>query len=239
VRALDALVAVSPETAKIAQSKERVAARRLHVVPNGIPLRHFGPDTGARARARGELGIPQDALVVGSVGRLAPEKDYPLLVRAMRPLLGDRIRLVIVGEGESRAEIERAVVPELAKFVTLTGARRDVPAFLAAFDVFALPSRTEGLPLAIPEAMASSLPVVATSVGGLPSSVPGDCGVLVPPADEVSLRAALGALLGDRARARAMGDAARRHALACFSIDRMVDAYERIYRANRREPRHV
>jgi glycosyltransferase involved in cell wall biosynthesis len=236
VRALDALVAVSAETAEIARRKERVPNRRLHVVPNGIPLRDFSADPGARARVRAELGIPADAFVVGSVGRLASEKDYPLLVRAASPLLGERARLVLVGEGDARPAIERAIAPEKAPFVTLTGARSDVPALLAAFDVFALSSLTEGLPLAIPEAMATALPIVATAVGGLPSSVPPQCGALVPACDESALGCALAGLMSDPARARAMGEAARRHALARFSIDRMTDAYEVLYRRSGRQP---
>jgi glycosyltransferase involved in cell wall biosynthesis len=230
VRTLHALVAVSPETAAIARRKERMPPSRLHVVPNGIPLAAFGPNPNARARARLELGIPDGAFVVGSVGRLAPEKDYPLLVRALTPLLGDALRLVLVGEGEARAEIERTIPADKARFVTLTGARSDVAALLGAFDVFALSSRTEGLPLAVPEAMATGLPVVATAVGGLPSSVPSSCGVLVPPGEQDALRGALAALALDRARAAVMGRSARRHALACFSLDRVTDAYEAVYR---------
>jgi glycosyltransferase involved in cell wall biosynthesis len=110
-RALDALVAVSPETAEAARIKERPWNRRLHIVPNGIPLVQFGPDACARSRLRAELGIPQEAFVVGSVGRLAPEKDYPLLVRALGPLLSERLRLVLVGSGDDRAKIERSVRP--------------------------------------------------------------------------------------------------------------------------------
>jgi glycosyltransferase involved in cell wall biosynthesis len=230
VRGLDALVAVSPETAQSAAVKERPSKRRLHVVPNGIPLAAFSPDVRGRSRVRAELGIPADAFVVGSVGRLAPEKDYPLLVRAMAPLLSARVRLVLVGNGDQRAEIERAVPPDCARFVTLTGTRHDVPAVLAAFDVFALSSRTEGLPLAIPEAMASGIPVVATSVGGIPSAVPRQCGVLVPKGDEKGLRGAVEALTRDSARTHAMGECARRYALEHFSVERMADAYERIYR---------
>ncbi len=229
VRALHAVVAVSPQTAEVARVKERVPLRRLRVVPNGIPLRPFGPDAEARIRMRAELGIAPDAFVVGSVGRLAREKDYPGLVAAMVPMLSERVRLVVVGEGDARVEIERAIPPDKARYTTLTGLRRDVPALLASFDLFALSSRTEGLPLVVPEAMASALPVVATAVGGLPGVVSADCGVLVAPDDTVALRRAIDGFVRDRARARVMGDAARRRAVECFSIERMADAYERIY----------
>jgi glycosyltransferase involved in cell wall biosynthesis len=231
-RALDALVAVSPETAESARIKERPRKQSLHIIPNGIPLAAFGPDADARARLRAELGIPPSAFVVGSVGRLAREKNYPLLVRAIGPLLSEQLRLVLVGSGDDRAEIERNVPSACAQFVVLTGLRHDIPSLLASFDLFALSSRTEGLPLAIPEAMASALPVVATAVGGIPSAVPAGCGMLVPSGDAPALRAALDALARDPARTRAMGESARHHALAVFSIERMADAYERIYRGH-------
>lgn len=230
VRAVHAVVAVSAETAEVARAKERVPPRVLHVVPNGIPLAAFHPDTAARARIRAELQIPPEAFVVGSVGRLAREKDYPLLVRAAAPMLGEGVRLVLVGDGASRGEVERAIDRALAPFVTLTGARCDVADLLCAFDVFALSSRTEGFPLAVPEAMAAALPIVATRVGGVPSAVPVECGVLVDSGDETALSRALSALAADRDRARSLGACARRHALAFFSIERTTDAYEALYR---------
>jgi glycosyltransferase involved in cell wall biosynthesis len=229
VRVLDAVVAVSPETAAIARAKELVPRRRLRVVPNGIPLQAYQPDADARARIRRELGIAPDAFVVGSVGRLAAEKNYPLLVRAMAGMLSERVRLVLVGDGDDRPAIERAIPAERSPFVVLTGLRRDVPALLASFDTFVLSSRTEGLPLAVPEAMACALPVVSTAVGGLPGIVPPDCGILVAPGQEEPLARAIDGLARDRPRARAMGEAARRHALARFSIERMAAAYEQLY----------
>jgi glycosyltransferase involved in cell wall biosynthesis len=232
VRALDAVVAVSPQTADVARTKERVPEGRLRVVANGIPLASFHPDAEARRRIRAELGIAEGAFVVGSVGRLVVEKDYPLLVRAMAPLLSERVRLVIAGDGDARGAIEQAIPGALARWVTLTGTRRDVPAVLSAFDVFALSSRTEGLPLAVPEAMAVGLPIVATAVGGLPSVVVAGTGVLVASGDESALGAALGAYASDAPRVRATGEAARAHALATFSLERMADAYERIYRGD-------
>ena len=137
---------------------------------------------------------------------------------------------MIVGDGDARAEIQRSIPPGIAGHVILTGARRDVPSLLASFDLFALSSRTEGLPLAVPEAMACSLPVVATAVGGLPSVVPATCGVLVRPQDEAALAQAIGSLARDGALRLAMGEAGRAYALENFSIERMADAYERIYR---------
>jgi len=232
-RFVDHFVPVSAETAAAAGRNERPSPRRITVIENGIPLAAFGRDLAARAAIRAELEIPEAALVVGSVGRLVPDKDYPLLVRAMAPLLGDGVRLVIVGEGGARPDIEAAVTASLPRemrhFVTLTGARHDVPRVLCAFDVFASSSRTEGLPLALPEAMTSHLPVVATAVGGVPGIVPEDAGILVPHGDEAIFTAALERLLRDGAARERMGDAGRRYALKRFAEDRMVDDYLSLY----------
>jgi len=111
----------------------------------------------------------------------------------------------------------------------MTGVRADVPALFASFDVFALSSKTEGLPLVIPEAMASVLPIVATSVGGIPGIVPRSVGRLVPHGDERAMREALGELTGSRETRTALGQAAHAYAHARFSLDQMTTAYERLY----------
>jgi glycosyltransferase involved in cell wall biosynthesis len=229
VRTLSAFVAVSEPTAEVARTLERVPSRLLQVIPNGVPLDQFGADPTARARVRGELGIPTNAVVVGSVGRLVVEKDYPFLVRSIAPLLSHDLRLVLVGDGDQRAAIEAAIPPAARPFVHLTGMRADVPALFASFDVFALSSKTEGLPLVLPEAMASYLPIVATSVGGVPSVVPSHVGRLVPHGDERAMRGALEELTGSRETRRTLGEAAHAFAHARFSLDEMTAAYERLY----------
>jgi glycosyltransferase involved in cell wall biosynthesis len=230
---LSAFVSVSDGTAVAARTRERPPERIAHVIPNGVPLDQFSADPAARARIRGELGIATDAVVFGSVGRLVEEKDYPLLVEAAAPLLGGRTHLVLVGEGNQRAHIEAAIArhvrPEARGFVHMTGARSDVPSLFAALDLFVMSSRTEGLPLVVPEAMASSLPVVATAVGGLPGIVPASVGRLVPHGDAVALRAAIAELLGSESVRGALGAAAHAYAHERFSLARMTTAYERLY----------
>lgn len=229
-RTLSAFVPVSDETAVRARRDEQPAEARLHVVPNGIPLETFARDAEARKSVRAELNIPEDAVVVGTVGRFVSEKDYPFLVRSIAPILGEKRRLVLVGDGVTRAEIEGAIPREKAPFVTLTGLRRDVPRVLSAFDLFCLSSRTEGLPLVVPEAMACGLPVVATRVGGLPGIVPPEVGRLVDHGDEAGLRANVDAILNDEALRRSLGSAAAAYAQKRFSLTRMTDDYERLYR---------
>jgi glycosyltransferase involved in cell wall biosynthesis len=224
-----AFVAVSETTAAQARAQHDAPPRRLHTIPNGIRLDRYAPDAEARAATRVELGLG-DAWVVGTVGRLDSYKNQALLVRAMAPLLSSRVRLVIIGDGGARSEVEAAVaaLPE-PRWVVMTGRRMDVPRLVHAFDVFALSSMTEGLPLVVPEAMAAGLPIITTAVGGLPSVVDdGTTGLLVP-VEEAPLAAALARLEADRDLARTMGHKARETALARYSHDRMVEAYLELY----------
>ncbi len=228
---LDAYVAVSPELAALARELGDCSDDKLTVIENGIDLGTFGGAAAERDAARAELGIPTDGWVVGSVGRLAREKDYPLLVRAAAPLLGPLGRLLLVGDGGEaaaiRAEVDaRGVTP----FVSLAGVRHDVPRLLAAMDAFALSSRMEGLPLCALEAMAAGLPVVATAVGGLPGLIEdGVTGFLVPSGDEPALARALATLRADPARARAVGERGRAHVQRLYARDAMVRRYLDLY----------
>jgi glycosyltransferase involved in cell wall biosynthesis len=224
-----AFVAVSETTAEQARSQHDAPRSRLHTIANGIRLERYHPDPEARAAARVELGLG-DATVVGTVGRLDTYKNQAMLVRAMAPMLSSQVRLVIVGDGPARREVEAAVaaLPE-PRWVVLTGRRMDVPRLMPAFDIFCLSSQTEGLPLVVPEAMSAGLPIVSTAVGGIPTVVDvGETGFLVP-VDEAALRDALRTLIEDPARARAMGGRAREVALERYDYGRMVDAYLALY----------
>ncbi len=228
-----AFVAVSETTFDQAKGQRDAPMSRMHTIANGIRLDRYHPDPEARASARVELGLG-DAWVIGTVGRLDSYKNQALLVRALAPLLCSEVRLVIVGDGPARAEVE-AEVARLAEpqWVVMTGRRMDVPHLIPAFDVFALSSKTEGLPLVVPEAMAAGLPIVTTAVGGLPGVVDeGRTGILVP-VEEAALRTALAKLEDDRLLARAMGERARETALDRYSADRMVEAYLDLYREAR------
>jgi len=181
---------------------------------------------------RAELGIPPHAFVVGSVGRLVREKNQAALVAAMTPLLSSTVRLVLVGDGPEREALARAVAAlgERAPWVQLLGARTDVPELMAAFDLFALSSDSEGLPLVIVEAMASGLPVVSTAVGGIPAVVVEEVtGALVHAGDVGALSARLGDLAASPTLGVSWGTEGRRRALARYSADRMVDDYFAVY----------
>lgn len=231
-RLVAAFVAVSETTAEQARQQEDCAPGRLRVIPNGIRLDKFAPDPALRVAARAELGLGE-AWVVGTVGRLDDYKNHAMLIRAMAPHLGPDVRLVIIGDGPMRESLAQQVasLPD-PKTVVLTGQRMDVPRLLPAFDVFTLPSKTEGLPLVVPEAMAVGLPVVATAVGGLPNVLDDGITGLLVPVEEQALATAL-LSLRDPVRAQKMGQAARHAALERFGAERMVDRYLELYAAAR------
>ncbi len=227
---VSSFVAVSTVTAQQARTLHDTPASRLVVITNGIRLERFAPDAVARAAVRTELGISADAVVVGTVGRIDEFKNQTLLVAAMAPLLGPEVHLVLVGDGPTRAGLETAVAAlPAASSVHVLGRRMDVARLLPAFDIFGLSSKSEGLPLVVPEAMAAGLPVVSTAVGGIPAVVDdGRTGYLTS-VDERELRERLRQLIADPARARAMGLLAREVALARYSADRMLDDYMALY----------
>lgn len=227
-RVVSAFVAVSEETAQVARDKEKVPDRLLHVIPNGIDTKAFTRDDDARLAIRSQLGIPSKALVVGIVGRLAPEKRVDALLRAIAPKLNDDLQVVVVGDGPDRDLVAREA--KLAgHFVHVVGMQTDIPRWMSAFDLLALASSTEGLPLVVPEAMASGLPVVAPRVGGLPTAVADDSGVLAPLGDDAALVAAICKLAEDRERLGRLAKGAKARATDALSLETMVDRYEALY----------
>jgi glycosyltransferase involved in cell wall biosynthesis len=229
-RLADASVFVSRELAARLGGAGQAAGRRW-VIENGVDLTRFHPDASDRSEVRRALGIADDALVVGTVSRLAASKNVPGLVRALRDRLGEGMQVVIVGDGEDAPALEALLAGTAAdRFVHRLGARDDVARLLRAFDLFALFSRTEGHPMVVLEAMASGLPVVATRVGGVPGIIDdGETGLLVEPDDEAALARAVGALAEDETRRREMGRRARVVVAERYPADRMVDEYLALY----------
>jgi len=200
---------------------------RITVIPNGVDAARFAAAGAPRADGNG-------APVVGSVGCLAPRKDYGTLLAALARLAGEgrRFRAVLVGDGPERGPLERqAAALGLGDRVAFLGERSDVERLLPTMNVFALSSREEGIPNALLEAMAAGRPSVATAVGGTPEVLDdGETGWLVPPGDPAALARALGEALGDPREAERRGAAARHAVETRMGIDAMVRRYEAFYR---------
>ena len=209
-------------------------AAKAVVVRNGIDLSRFVPRSeAAGARLRQSLGLPPAAVVFGTVGRLNEAKQQHRMLSALCTLLdhGLEAALVVAGDGELRAELERETDRlRLREHVRFLGARSDVPDLLAGMDVFVLSSRTEGYSLALVEASAAALPIVATDVGGNAEIVQdGRTGLLVPSGDDARLATAMEELARSAARRELLGRQARQWALEEGSLDAMCDGYERLY----------
>jgi len=202
-------------------------------MPSGVHLEKFRLPKSPPSEIRKQLGIPENAPVVGSVARLDPIKGGKYLVEAFALLrdLNPAPHLLLVGDGEDRAPLE-ARVCELGveSCAVFTGLRRDVPDLLHAMDVFVMPSLNEGYGKAIVEAMNAGRPIVATAVGGVPTLIrDGENGLLVPPADPAALAAAIRKLLLNPEFARGLAGAALSDAGDKFSVATMNCETERIY----------
>jgi glycosyltransferase involved in cell wall biosynthesis len=198
----------------------------ISVIPNGIP-NSTAVDPGIRA----SLGLASSARLVVAIGNLYPVKGHGFLIEALHRIAGRHPEacLLIAGRGEELEPL-RSLAQSLGmeKRVYLLGLRDDVPALLAAADVFALPSLSEGLPIAILEAMFAAKPIVASDVGDIGMAL-GGFGRLVPPGNVDALATALDQVLSDPVAARKMGESARSRATAEYSVDHMAARYTALY----------
>jgi len=231
-RLADISTNVSNEAVEAFEHQDALRPGRMVAIHNGIDTTAFTFNPAARERLRSRLGLDEAVSLLLAVGRLREQKDYPNLLRAFAGLEGGPVkpRLAIVGDGPLRGELEvMAKSLGVADRVHFLGVRHDVPALMAASDVFVLSSAWEGFGLVAAEAMACERPVVATDCGGV-REVVADAGFLVPPRNSPALtetmRRALCLSDGERER---LGVAARARILANFSFDAMADRYLAIY----------
>jgi len=201
------------------------------VIPNCIPVEHYANSSSDGLVWRERHGIHPDAIVFTSVARLEPQKNPLLALKALSKMGNARAHLVLLGDGSLREQVAEYVQSnDLASRVHLLGKQNDIPNILAASDVFVLGSNWEGNPLAVMEAMAAGLPVIATEVGGVPELVrSGEEGILVRAGDWSAFADAMQELLNDSEKRIAMGHAARTRAFNEFRVERMVQQYADLY----------
>lgn len=230
----DAVVTVCEAAREDAVRRGIVPREKARVVPNGIPLASFQQASDAmRERLRQQLGVPAGTRVIGTVGRLNWAKDQASLIRAFRQLHGQQpdTALVLIGDGELRETLQQAALAEgVSGSVHFLGDRDDVRELLQGLDLFVLSSVSEGYSMALLEACAVALPIVATDVGGNGEIVrDGNTGRLVPSGDPSALAVALLALLRQPSQAAAMAHAARAWVEAHGSLESMAMRYAELY----------
>jgi glycosyltransferase involved in cell wall biosynthesis len=224
------IVAVGEEIRDFLVDQVHLASPRVALIRNGIDLSRYRP---GHREARERFGLPTAQRWIGQIARLEEEKDQATLLRAFA-VVRDRhpdARLVIVGDGSLRGALEDlARTLGVEPWVSFLGARSDVADLLPELDVFVLSSIREGLPLALLEAMACGVPVVATAIGNVPRVVrDGENGDLVAPADSRALAAAICRMLESPDRAESLGAAARAWVAAEYSLDATVRRYQELY----------
>jgi glycosyltransferase involved in cell wall biosynthesis len=205
-----------------------VSPLRISQIPNGIDVGRF-----SRIKEELEHGERRLGVRIGVVGRLAPEKGLSIFLKAARAVLSEypETEFVLFGEGPERSNIESlSRTLEIRDKITLAGVRRDMPAAYRSFDIFVLPSLSEGMPLVLLEAMAAGKPVIASRVGAIPSLIsPGKNGLLAEPGDVRSLEDAMLRYLREPIFANKMGINAMEHARKYFCADTMASRYVETY----------
>ena len=225
-------VAVSEAVADAVARRLGVRRDRIVTIPNGIDVDRY-PTEVDRDALRASIGIPSTATVVISVAKLYRQKGHFVLIEAIRRVMSERghVHLVLAGDGPERSAVERAALDSgLPERVHLLGERGDIGALLGASDVFVLASLWEGLPMALLEAMASRLPVVATTVAGSSQVIEDrSSGLLVPPGDPEALASAIAVVCDDAELARRLGVAGRERVERAFSADAQARAHAELY----------
>jgi glycosyltransferase involved in cell wall biosynthesis len=221
-----AVTAVTQGIADYFRDELHVPQTRLHTIPNGV--KSIRRDEVSALRIRESLGISAETLLTVYVGRLELVKDLPTLLRASSHAMqrDARIHLALTGDGSLRGHLmDMSRQLGIEARTHFLGERQDVPALLGAADIFAMSSQTEGLPMAMVEAMSAALPCVSTAVGGIPELLADGCGLLAPAGDSDALASALLRLAGDGDLRTRLGQSGRRKVEELYGLDAVVDRY--------------
>jgi len=234
MRWADVVVLNSAVVRGFAVAGEGARPERIVVIPNGVRVQALSSRS-ERASIRAEWEVSPEQSLLGSVGRLTRQKGFDLLLSAQAALGRPDVQLLLVGTGEEENRLRaQAAALGLQGRVHFAGYRRDVPRLLGALDLYVQPSRFEGMPNALLEAMAAGLPIVASAVDGICELITdGVQGWLVPAEDPAALAQAIGTALGNRTEAARRASAARLRATAQFSLEAMVTAWENVLRQER------
>ena len=228
----DRIVAVSQSLAD-EMTKKGISSTKIVVIDNGINLQKFA-NLPKNNDLRKSFGLNGNNTIIGTVGSLTEEKGHVYFIEAARQVIdkNPECRFLIVGDGIQRQFLEKKTADlGLTDKVIFTGSRKDVPEILPTLDAFVLPSLKEGLPMALLEAMASKVPVIATSVGAIPKVIEhGINGMLIPPKNSDVIAEAINTMLSDGNSAKEMAQRGFEKVRDHFSADIMARKYLAIYK---------
>lgn len=227
--ALDRLITTGAATRLTLINDLRLDPRSVVSIPTGTDISRFVP--GDKKKARATLGLPADTPIIGIVAALRSWKGHRFLISALQDSRLAKATLVIVGDGEDRARLEAQAAKEgVSDRIIFAGRRDDIPMWLAAFDVFALPSTgNEATPQSIQQAMACSIPVVTTPAGAsIELVIDGKTGLIAESENVKSIADAITRVLGDPALAKRLSKAGQKHVHAKYTNAVMLDAMEKV-----------
>jgi len=210
--------------------------KEVEVVYNGIDKDVFKPvDIAEKNLRRKQYGFSENDILLGMVGRIDKLKNQRCLIEVLPELIGkfgQNTKLILIGDGCLKESLQGKVKNmHLDKNVNFMGERSDIAGLLPVLDVFLLPSLAEGLPVSVIEAMACGLAIVASRVGGIPELIQdGENGILIDPKKKEDLLQAIIKLLNDKEQRQIMGQRARNKFIESFSLDRMINNYQAIYK---------
>ena len=222
----DIIVTVHPADEALAKLHHIQPRHQITTISNGLDLEKFDRALLSRETARQQLGLMPEQIVIGAVANFFAPKNIPWYLNAIARLsdLPDTVKFVIVGDGPERPLIEKLQQDlNLTQRVILTGRKINTQSLYRAFDFFVLPSSKEGMPWALLEAMAASLPCITTDVGACRWMLEPDAGVVVPNQDQTALAQAIRSLLADKTRSEQLGKAARLAVANRFQWQTAVD----------------
>ena len=226
------------DRADLATARWFIPETKLHLIAHGIAPIDFRPRESARAFFMQAIGRKEDhdLVLIGTIAELTKNKGLKYLIGAAAQVKSElqnpNFKIVIIGEGESRIELQREIQRlKLSDTVFLLGFVPNAARYLKGLDIFVLPSLKEGLPYSIMEAMAAGLPVVATNVGGIPDLIiDGKSGLIVPPKDPAAIAKAILPLLQDPRERQSLSQEARRRIATSFNIEAMVAKTIAVYK---------
>ena len=227
-------IAVSNALKKKLILKRKIPRKKISVIYNGVELDKYNPEREDFEGLRQSLGIDDDCIVVGSIGRLVYQKGFQYFIQAADIISNknNKIRFFIVGDGPEEKNLKAMVkTSTISDVFMFTGQRFDIPQILALFDIFVFPSILEGLPRVVIEAMAMAKPIVATDISGVREQLSHNHdGLIVPPKNPQALAEAITHLIDDKNKANKLGKKARSSAMLKFDLKQTVGNIERLYK---------